>query len=161
MIKNDKNIETKSANKSTVVVVWDREHYIIEGEKQLGNEEVYEEVSNDAAPLLKIMNAVLAKIRKRGDVKKDNLDYLIMKDPKFARFYLLPTIHKKLHNVPDRPVISNSGYYTENISSFLDHHLRPLAQAVKSYIKDTSEFLKSFVLFQSYLITLFYVLWML
>ena len=44
--------------------------------------------------------------------------------------------------VPGRPVISNSGYYTENISSFLDHHLQPLAQAVKSYIKDTNEFLK-------------------
>ena len=49
---------------------------------------------------------------------------------------------KWLHNAPGRPVISNSGYYTENISSFLDHHLQPLAQAVKSYIKDTNEFLK-------------------
>ena len=65
-----------------------------------------------------------------------------MKDPKFARFYLLPKIHKRLHNVPGRPVISNSGYYTENISSFLDHHLQPLAQAAKSYIKDTNKFLK-------------------
>ena len=32
------------------VVVWDREHYIIKAEKQLGDEEVYEEVSNDSAP---------------------------------------------------------------------------------------------------------------
>ena len=29
----------------------------------------------------------------------------------------------------------------ENISAFLDFHLQPLAQAVKSYIKDTNEFL--------------------
>ena len=65
-----------------------------------------------------------------------------MKDPKFARFYLLTKIHKRLHNVPGRPVISNSGYYTENISSFLDHHLQPLAQAIKSYIRDTEEILK-------------------
>ena len=65
-----------------------------------------------------------------------------MKDPKFARFYLLPKTHKRLHNVPGRPVITNSGHYAENISSFLEHDLQPLAQAVKSYIKDTSEFLK-------------------
>ena len=65
-----------------------------------------------------------------------------MKDPKFARFYLLPKTHKKLHNVPGRPVITNSGHYAENNSSFLDHDLQPLAQAVKSYIKDTNEFLK-------------------
>ena len=88
-----------------------------------------------------------------------------MKDPKFARFYLLPKIHKRLHNVPSRLVISNSGYCTENISSFLDHHLQPLAQAAKSYIKDTNKFLKKlhsiFIQFQSFLIALFYVRWML
>ena len=65
-----------------------------------------------------------------------------MKDPKFARFYLLPKIHKRLHNVPGRPVITNSDHYAENISSFLDHDLQPLAQAVKSYIKHTNEFLR-------------------
>ena len=66
-----------------------------------------------------------------------------MKDPKFARFYLLPKTHKRLHNVPGRPVITDSGRCAENISSFLDHDLQPLAQAVKSYIKDTNEFLKN------------------
>ena len=141
-LKNDKSIMIKSANKGSAVVVWDREDYIKEAEKQLGDEEIYEDVSNDAALLLKTINGVIAKIRKRGDLKRDTLDYFIMKDPKFARFYLLPKIHKRLHNVPGRPVIFNSGYYTENISSFLDHHLRPLAQAVKSYINDTNEFLK-------------------
>ena len=60
-----------------------------------------------------------------------------MKDPKFASFYLLPKTHKWLRNVPGRPVITNS-----DISSFLDYDLQPVAQAVKSYIKDTNEFLK-------------------
>ena len=41
-----------------------------------------------------------------------------------------------------RPVISNCGFYTKNISSFLDFHLQPLAQKVKSYIKDTNHFLR-------------------
>ena len=86
------------------------------------------EVFNDAVPLLKTINAVIAKIRKWGDLKRDNLDYFIMKDSKFARFYLPP---KRLHNVPGRPVITNSGHYAENVSSFLDHHLQPLAQSGK------------------------------
>ena len=30
-----------------------------------------------------------------------------MKDPKFPRFYFLPKIHKRLHNVLGRPTISN------------------------------------------------------
>ena len=83
----------------------------------------------------------LEKIHLRGDLPKDTLDYFLVKDPKFARFYLLPKIHKRLHNVPGRPVISNCDYYTENISSFLDYHLQPLAQKVKSYIKDTNHLL--------------------
>ena len=46
-----------------------------------------------------------------------------------------------MDSVPGRPVISNSGYFTENISSFLDHHLQPLTENVKSYIQDTKQFL--------------------
>ena len=61
----------KDADKGFKVVVWDREDYIKEAEKQLGDEEVYEEVSNNPVPLLK---AIIAKIRKRGDLKRDTLD---------------------------------------------------------------------------------------
>ena len=98
---------------------------------------------------MKTLNAVIAKIRKHGDLKRSNLDYFIMEDPKFARFYLLPKIYKRLHNVPDRYLIFNSGYYTENISSFLDHTLQPLAQALKSYINYTNKFLKQLLLYQN------------
>ena len=77
-LKNDKSIIIKSADKGSAVVVWDREDYIKEAEKQLGDKEVNEEVSNNATPLLKTINAVIAKIRKRGDLKRDNLDYFII-----------------------------------------------------------------------------------
>ena len=132
----------KSADKGSVVVVWDRGDYIKEAEKQLNDKEVYKEVSNDAAALLKIINTVIAKITKRGDLNRNNLDHFLIKDRKFSRLYLLPKIHKRSHNVSGRPVRSNSGYYTENTSSFLDHHLPPLPQAVKSYINDAKKFLK-------------------
>ena len=132
----------KSADKGSVVAVWDRGDYIKEAEKQLSDKEVYKEVSNDAAALLKIINTVIAKITKRGDLNRNNLDHFLIKDRKFSRLYLLPKIHKRSHNVSGRPVRSNSGYYTENTSSFLDHHLPPLPQAVKSYINDAKKFLK-------------------
>ena len=65
-LKNDKSIMIKSADKGSLVVVWDREDYIKQAEKQLGDEEVYEEVSNDAAPLLKTINGVIAENQKTG-----------------------------------------------------------------------------------------------
>ena len=100
------------------------------------------EVPNDSSALVSTIIKSLEKIRKRGDLSQDTRNYFLVKDPKFARFYLLPKIHKRLHDVPGRPVISKCGFYTENISSFLDFHLQPLAQKVKSYIKDTIHFLK-------------------
>ena len=86
--------------------------------------------------------AALNKIRDRGDLSPDNLEYFFNKNPKFARFYLLQKIHKRLHNVPGRPVISNCGYYRENISSFLDYHLQPLSKKVELHIKDINHFFK-------------------
>ena len=52
------------------------------------------------------------------------INYFVVEAPKFARI-----------------LISNYDFYTENISSFLDYHLQPFAQKVKSYIKDTNHFL--------------------
>ena len=43
-----------------------------------------------------------------------------------GKLYLLPKIHKRFHNVPGRPVISNCGTPTEKASEFLDFHLKPL-----------------------------------
>ena len=122
--------------------MWDREDYLKEAEKQLEDKAVYEEYPNEPEVLINTILTTLDKIRRRGDLSTDNLNYFLVKDPKFARFYLLPKIHKRLHNVPGRPVISNCGFFTENISSFLDYHLQPLAQGVRSYIKDTNHFLR-------------------
>ena len=140
-LRDDSTIVIKGANKGSVVVVWDREDYFKEAYKQLEDREVYEEVSNDPNILVNTIVKALEKIRLRGDLSGDTLNYFVVEDPKFARFYLLPKIPKRLLNVPGRSVISNCGFYTENISSFLDYQLQPLAQKVKSYIKDTNHFL--------------------
>ena len=124
------------------VVVWDRKDYLKEAHKQLANDEVYEEVTSDLSTIESTIFTACNKIRARGDLSADNLEYIINKDPKFARCYLLPKNHKRLHNAIGRPVISNCGYYTGNISSFLDYHLQPLAKKVELYIKDTNHFLK-------------------
>ena len=52
----------------------------------------------------------LEKIRKRGNFSQDTLNYFLVKDPKFASFYLLPKVHKRLYDVPERPVITNCGF---------------------------------------------------
>ena len=139
----------QSADKGSAVVVWDRDNYIKEAEDQLGEKDIYEEVCNDPRPLISTIHEAIKKIRKRGDLNADTIKYFMVKDPKFARFYLLPRIHERLYDVPARLIISNCGYYTENISCFLDSYLQPMTREIKSYIKDTNDFLKK--LRQAYL----------
>ena len=132
----------KDADQGSGVVIWDREDYLVEAKKQLDDNEVYQELRGDVeSPIEKIIKKVIRKLRNRGDISHETLDYFSVNNPKLGRFYLLPKIHKRLHDVPGRPVISNSGFYTENISSFIEYHLKPLAQNVKSYIRDTNDFL--------------------
>ena len=109
--------------------------------KQSEDREIYEWILNNPSVLVNTKIKALEKIHLRGDLSIDTLNYVFVENPKFARFYLLSKIYERLHNVPGRPVISKCEFYTENISSYLDYHLQPLAQNVKSYIKDTHHFL--------------------
>ena len=128
--------------KGAAVVVWDRDNYLKEAFKQLEDKDFYEEAQNDPSTLINTIMQALEKIRIQGDLSNNAINYFLVKDPKLARFYFLPKTHMCLHNVAGRPVISNCGFYTENISSFLDHHLQPIAQKVNSFIKDTNHFLQ-------------------
>ena len=60
--------------------------------------------------------------------------YEFKKATNFGKLYLLSKRHKRLHNVPGRPVISNCGSPTEKYSEFLDHHLKSIMQKGWSYI---------------------------
>ena len=74
-LKNDNTIVIKGADKGSAVVIWDREDYLKEAHKQLSDEEVYEEVTNDPSTLESTIFAALNKIRARGDLSADNLEY--------------------------------------------------------------------------------------
>ena len=43
---------------------------------------------------MKVILNVLIKIRNRGDISDETLDYFLVNNPKLGRFYLLPEIHK-------------------------------------------------------------------
>ena len=142
-LRDDSSIVIKEADKGSAVVVWDREDYLQEASRQLGEEITYEKILGDCvSPLISTVKNCLLGINKRGDISKETLDYFLVENPRMGRFYMLPKIHKRLFDVPGRPVISNSGYFTENISAFVDYHLQPLARQVKSYVKDTNDFLR-------------------
>ena len=76
-LKNDKSIVIKSADKGSVIVVWDRDDYIKEVEKQLGDKGIYEEVCNDPSTVDVVglhpnipHDECLSALRKRLDLRQ-------------------------------------------------------------------------------------------
>ena len=59
---------------------------------------------------------------------------------KTPELHLLPKIHKA--NNPERPVISTVNCHTSRISEFVDYYLQPEVKKLKSYVKDTMDFIK-------------------
>ena len=93
------------------------------------DKDVYQKLKgNIEGPLGKIIKSVLRKVRDKKDMGDETLDYYLVNNPKIGRFYFLPKIHKRLHNVQKGPVISSSGHFTKNILAFLEYHLKPIAQ---------------------------------
>ena len=73
-------------------------------------------------------------------INKDTLKYLTPTEPRTARFYHLPKIHKAGN--PGRPIVSSCGAPTERISEYVDHHLCALVVQIPSYLRDTTDFLR-------------------
>ena len=138
-LKDDSRIIIKGAYKGSVFVVWDREHYLKEANRQLDDKEVFELVPDNPSVFADTLIKALEKIGLRWDLANDFLNYFLVKDTKYASFYLLPTIHKGLHDVPGRPGISILLHWKKIL--IFELHLQPQGQKGKSYIKDTNHFL--------------------
>ena len=147
-LQNDRSVIIKPANKGSAVVVWDRQDYLKEAERQLSDRRIYKEVKvteKDLVDLVDKSNKIFADLERRNIIQEKEKNYFkfnFKKATNVGKFYLLPKIHKSLSKVPGRPVISNCGMPTEKISEYLDHHLQPLMKQGESYIKNSGDFLE-------------------
>ena len=94
-------------------MVWDKNDYVLEAQKNFSDPSVYQDVSNSENILLKLSEAsskIFSSLRRKGFVTEKHLKYFTYEYKKatnFGKLYLLPKIHKRLFDVPERPVISN------------------------------------------------------
>ena len=147
-LADDRSIVIKKADKGSCVVVWDRWDYIKEAEKQLGDSTVYEEINCNKKILSQLVDSInkcFKKLNNSGYIsykKMKYFTYVYKKACNLRKLYLLPKIHERLFNVPERPVISNCRTPTEKVFEFWDHYLKPIMQNGLSYIKDSQHFLE-------------------
>ena len=94
--------------------------------------------------LVESSNNMFLNVKRKGLISQKELKYFtyeFKKSTNLGKLYLLPKIHKRLSDVPGRPVISNCGTPTEKASEFVDFHLKPIMQNGWSYIRDSNDFI--------------------
>ena len=104
-LKSNEDIVMKEADKGSGVVVMDKDTYVNEAFRQLGDREVYRETPTDLTQqIAEMVNDRIRKLLGDGYIDDKTLDYLLVNStPRAGRFYLLPKIHKK--GCPGRPVV--------------------------------------------------------
>ena len=138
-LKERKDIVIKPADKGGAVVVWRRDLYLQEAQRQLSDTSFYSSIPKGVT---KADNAVVRKTVKSAI----NDSFLppealnaVVKEPRESLLYLLPKIHKQ--NNPGRPIVSACSCPTALISDFLDSVFQPLVAALPTYVKDTNDVL--------------------
>ena len=74
-----------------------------------------------------------------GNISEAIAEGLKPSDPKTPRFFMLPKIHENCN--PARPVASSIESHTRQISNYVNHHIQLLAKNLRSYVKDTTDFI--------------------
>ena len=123
-----------------------RTDYIEEVERQLKNEKYYKHLNEDPfentdKDIIRTLNNIAKKEH------REELNDLINANVRVPQFYMLPKIHKEYDatlpvGYPGRPIVSACYSRTENISGFVAEILQPHVKNLKSYIKDTADFLR-------------------
>ena len=117
----------------------DRLDYLAEAEKRCSDCKTYKDVKLSEKDQIKLVETSNSMFEGKITEKERNHCKLNFKNATDVdKLNLLPEIHKRLNNVPGRPVISNCGIVIEK---FLDHHLQSVMKEEKLCKKDTADFL--------------------
>ena len=93
----------------------------------------------------KHIGSVLNEALKEGIISEEDNSAMNPEDKTPSKFYCNFKVHKDHKHMeapPVRPIISGSGAITENISLFVEHHIRDISTKHEAYLQDTPHFLR-------------------
>ena len=141
-LQRNHDIVIKKADKGSNVVIQNKTDYINEGLKQLSDRKFYrlQEESLTAHHNSLIKQAIDDMVQSK-EISSKTADYLFIENPRTAKFYLLPKIHKNKLPPPGRPIVSANECPSERISQFVDNFIQPMVMTLPSYLRDSSHLL--------------------
>ena len=135
------DIVIKPTNKGGALVIMDSKDYFAEGMRQLNDRNYYQKLNrNPTEEHENLVNDTIDDLVSENAIDEETAILLRPRNSRTPKFYMLPKIHKE--GMPGRPVVSSVSSPTEKISAFVDEFLKPTAQELQSYMKDTTHFLQ-------------------
>ena len=138
-LSKNTDIVIKPADKGSAIVILDKQSYISEGERQLHNNQIYEETGSDlTGEVIHRINLHVQNMLERGQISQSTCNYLTNDIDRTQQFYLLPKFCKDSHNPTGRLIVSGSGGPTEKTSQFVGYFIGPLVPLSQLYIRDST-----------------------
>ena len=154
-LQKERKIVIKPCDKGAGLIILDFPAYMTSCYNHLKSGQVqpdgsvrpfYVSVDSDAVDAVKVeIGMVLAEGHEAGYITEEEKAAMDASDKKPAKFYETFKVHKKHEpgeTPPERPIISGSGSFTENIGKFAESHLKDLACDHPMYLKDTPHLLR-------------------
>ncbi|CDR01385.1 unnamed protein product [Oncorhynchus mykiss] len=138
-LQSDTSVLICPADKGGSVVLMDRTAYVHECHRQLLDNTFYKKLRSD--PTSQFQNTILTALDgylSSGQITKKEHAFLAIQHPKIATFYTLPKLHKNVTQPPGRTIVAGIDAVTAPLSTFVDFFIRPLAEQLPSFVKDTS-----------------------
>ena len=129
-----------NADKGGAITILDTEDYVKEAQRQLSDANNYKKLpSNPTLNHANTVNSTIDLFKTQHKIPERIAEGLKVREPKTPVLKLPPKVHKEGH--PGRPVVSSIDSPTSKISEYVDFHLQPYTNTIKSHIKDTNHFL--------------------
>ncbi|CAJ0966383.1 unnamed protein product [Ranitomeya imitator] len=142
-LKDNSHIVIKPADKGGATVVMNKNQYIAEIKRQLADTTTYRKIQSDPVySIWKKINTILTKHSQLQTIDAKTKTFLTNDHLITPVLYILPKIHKNLLNPPGRPIVASTDSILNPISIYLEKLLTPYTHKTKSFILDTSDFLK-------------------
>ena len=99
-LQNDRSVVIKPADKGSAVVVWDRNDYLKEAERQLSDEKTYEEIritEKDQVELVEKSNDLFSNLKRKNVITENENNYFrfnFKKLTNLGKLYLLPNTQR-------------------------------------------------------------------
>lgn len=140
-LRNNKNLVIKKGDKSSGIVIMNKNDYETKIREMLNDINVYTKTNiNDTEAVKLQADQIMHSLMRNGDITEKQCRHLTNINVRCPIFYGIPKIHKT--GCPLRPIVSQTNGPTCRLSQYLSEMLMVAEKQIPYILQDTTAFLK-------------------